>query len=176
VSRSDWLVGGNRADAATERIYAAAAEMMARDGYDALTIDALAARVHCSPATIYRHTGGKNAIREAVVARQARMVVDEVRSAIADLSGPDRVVTATVVALQRIRSEPVARIMRTLHPGGDWLTASPIVTELAAEMLGRDAPDPVDVQALIHVFLSLWFWPVKDPAQERAVIERLLGR
>ncbi|OBF20663.1 helix-turn-helix domain-containing protein [Mycobacterium sp. ACS4331] len=175
MSRNDWLVGGDRSDAAAERIYAGAADLIARHGYDAFTIDALAAAVHCSPATIYRHTGGKTAIREAVVARQALMVVAEVRTAIEGLTGAERVVTATVVALQRIRSDPLRRIMRTMQPGSDWLTTSPMVTALAAEMLGQDSPDPLDTQMLIRVFLALWSWPVKDPAQERALVERLLG-
>ena len=49
----DWLVGDRRV-AAPERIYAAAAEIIAADGIDAFDMAALEARVHCSRATIYR--------------------------------------------------------------------------------------------------------------------------
>ena len=59
MARSDWLVGGDRRTAAAERIYAAATDLIARDGMDAFDIDTLAARVHCSRATIYRYAGGK---------------------------------------------------------------------------------------------------------------------
>ena len=55
VVRSDWLVGGDRRTAASERIYAAATDVIARGGLEALDVDSLAARVHCSRATIYRH-------------------------------------------------------------------------------------------------------------------------
>src|SRR6516225_5500329 len=89
----DWLVGRDRHSEAAERIYAAAADLISREGYEAFTIEAVAARVHCSPATIYRHAGGKAAIRDAVVARQAARIVDTTREAIKNLEGPDRVVT-----------------------------------------------------------------------------------
>ncbi len=177
MSRDDWLVGRDRRSEAAERIYAAAADLISRRGYEAFTIEALAARVHCSPATIYRHAGGKAAIRDAVVAIQAARIVDTTREAIKDLAGPDRVVTATMVALQRLRADPLAQLMRSMHavPVSEWITTSPIVTGLAAEMLGRDNDDPVAAQWLIRVFLALWCWPLKDPVAERTMVQRFLG-
>src|SRR5580693_7207196 len=115
MPRHDWLVGRDRRSEAAERIYAAAADLIARRGYEAFTSEALAASVHCSPATIYRHAGGKAAIRDAVVAIQAARIVDTTREAIRDLEGPDRVVTATLVALQRLQSDPLAQMMRSMH-------------------------------------------------------------
>src|SRR6478736_9571842 len=102
MATDDWLVGRDRHEEAAERIYAAAANLMSRHGYDAFSIDALAAAVHCSPATIFRHTGGKSAIRDVVLARQAERILDSVREAIDGLTGPERVVTATTVALKRL--------------------------------------------------------------------------
>ena len=78
MARSDWLVGGDRGAAAAERIYAAATDVIARDGFEAFDIDALAARVHCSRATIYRHAGGKAEIRDAVLVRAAARIVGEI--------------------------------------------------------------------------------------------------
>lgn len=176
MAQQDWLLG-DRHNAAAERIYAGAQELIVREGYDAFTIEALAAAIHCSPATIYRHTGGKAAIRDVVLARLSLQVVDTVRREIIELRGPQRVVTATVVALREMRSEPFSRIMRAVQPGPgtDWLTTSPIVTDLAAEMLGRDVPDPLAAQWLIRVVLALWFWPLKDPRDEAEMLRRLLG-
>ena len=71
MSRDDWLFHGGRRATATERIYAMATELIVRDGFDALSVDALAARTHCSRATIYRYVGGKKDIRDAVLARTA---------------------------------------------------------------------------------------------------------
>ncbi|OBI91521.1 TetR/AcrR family transcriptional regulator [Mycobacterium sp. 1245805.9] len=177
MRREDWLVGRDRRSEATERIFAAAADLISREGYDGFTIEALAARVHCSPATIYRHAGGKAAIRDAVVAIQAARIVDATREAIKDLKGPDRVVTATIIALQRLRSDPLAQLVQSIHanPVSEWVISSPTVTELAAEMVGPENDDPLAAQWLIRVFLALWCWPVKDPDTERALIQRFLG-
>lgn len=177
MPRDDWLVGRDRRSAAAERIYTAAADLISRRGYEAFTIEALAAKVHCSPATIYRHAGGKAAIRDAVVAIQSVRIVEKAREAIEGLSGPDRVVTATIVALQSLQSDPLAQLMRAMHatPVSEWITSSPTVTRFAAEMLGQDDPDPLAAQWLIRVFLALWCWPVNDPSTERAMLQRFLG-
>ena len=98
MAKSDWLVGQDRNAAAAERIYSSASDIVSRKGFDALTIDALAQKVHCSTATIYRHVGGKTAVVEAVTVRLSRQILQAVRVAIADLDGVDRVVTAVVVA------------------------------------------------------------------------------
>ena len=177
MTRHDWLVGRDRQSEAAERIYSAAADLIARRGYEAFTIEALAAQVHCSPATIYRHAGGKAAIRDAVVAIQATRIVESARRAIEDLTGSDRVVTATIVALQGVQSDPLAHLMQSMHatPASEWITSSPAVTGFAAEMLGLQNDDPVAAQWLIRVFLALWCWPVKDADVLRAMLHRFLG-
>jgi AcrR family transcriptional regulator len=177
MPRHDWLVGRDRRSEAAERIYAAAADLIARRGYEAFTIEALAARVHCSPATIYRHAGGKAAIRDAVVAIQATRIVDSARQAIKDLKGPDRVVTATIVALHGLQADPLAHLMQSTHatPVSEWITSSPAVTGFAGEMLGLENDDPLAAQWLIRVFLALWCWPIKDPAAQRTMLQRFLG-
>jgi AcrR family transcriptional regulator len=177
MGTDDWLVGRDRHDAAAERIYAAAATLMSRHGYDAFSIDALAAAVHCSSATIYRHTGGKTAIRDAVLGLQAERILDSVREAIAGLRGPERIVTATTVALQRLRSDPLAKVMRSMatFPGEEWLTESPIVSRFATEMVGLSTPDPLAAQWLIRTFLALWYWPLKDADAEEQMVRRFLG-
>ena len=51
--RDDWVVGGDRRAVAADRIYAAATDLVVRDGLDAFDIDTLAARstVHGPPST-----------------------------------------------------------------------------------------------------------------------------
>lgn len=173
----DWLVGRERRDEATERICTVAADLISRDGYDAFTIETLAKQVHCSPATIYRHVGGKTAIRDAVTVRLAARVLARVRDSIKGMHGPDRVMTAVIVALQCIRSEPLSHLIigsaQHAHDG-EWLTASPAVSTLAEEMIGGPDPDPAAAQWLIRVVLALWYWPVKDPETEFQLIERFL--
>ena len=111
MTRSDWLVGGDRRTVAAERIYAAASDLIARGGMDGFDIDTLATRVHCSRATIYRCAGGKRQIRDAVMERSAARIVDAVRKAVDGLTGAPRIVTAITIALEEIRSDPLAQLM-----------------------------------------------------------------
>jgi AcrR family transcriptional regulator len=177
MATDDWLVGRDRHSEAAERIYAAAADLMSRHGYDAFSIDTLAATVHCSPATIYRHAGGKAAIRDAVLGRQAERILASVREAIAGLTGSERIVTAATVALQRLRADPLAQIMRSMAtlPGEEWLSDSPMITRFANEMVGLSTPDPLAAQWLIRAFLALWYWPLNDADAEHRMVRRFLG-
>lgn len=174
---NDWLIGRDRHSEAAERIYAAAADLMTREGYESFGIGALADLVHCSPATIYRHVGGKSAIRDVVITRHAERILDSVREEIRGLTGPERVITATTAALRRLRADPIAQMMRPTapHSGDDWLSDSPIVVEFAHEMVGLTDPDPLAAQWLIRTFLALWHWPLKDADAEIEMVRRFLG-
>jgi AcrR family transcriptional regulator len=178
MARSDWLVGGDRRTAAAERIYAAATDLVARDGMDALDIDALASRVHCSRATIYRCAGGKRQIRDAVMERSAARIVEAVRRAVDGLSGSERIVTAIGVALREIRSDPLGQLMFSTIRGGQdrtWLTESPIVARLATDLNGLTDDDNEAVQWIVRVVLSLLYWPVADAETERKMVERFIS-
>lgn len=172
----DWVIGGDRRAAAADRIYAAATDLVVRDGLDAFDIDALAARVHCSRATIYRYAGGKAQIRDAVLIRLSAGIIDRVRRAVAGQSGPDRVITAVTVALEQIRSDPLRRLM--LSPGSSpdlgELHASPVLSHLAAELTGI-TDDPDAAQWIVRVVLSLAYWPLASSRVERNVLQRFLA-
>lgn len=178
MARSDWLVGGDRRTAAAERIYAAATEVIARDGYEAFDIDALAALVHCSRATIYRHAGGKAEIRDAVMVRGASRIVDAVRTAVGGLSGAQRIVTAITVALEEIRSDPLGQLMfGAIRTGEDsaWLTESPVVARFATELNGLTDDDTHAAQWIVRVVLSLLYWPIGDGDVERQMVKRFVS-
>ncbi|WP_068180120.1 TetR/AcrR family transcriptional regulator [Mycobacterium sp. UM_CSW] len=173
----DWLVGQDRGSEATARIHAAAADLVSERGWEGFTIGALAAKVHCSPATIYRHAGGRTAIRNAVVNIHAARVIESMRDAIEGLTGAERVVSATAIALQRIRSDPLTQMIRSTRPpiDDDWMPSSEVVVQCAQEVLGQHDPDPLAQQWLIHVFLALWIWPMKDAEAELQMLQRFLG-
>ncbi|WP_166906040.1 TetR/AcrR family transcriptional regulator [Mycobacterium sp. DL440] len=176
--RTDWLVGSDRRVEAAERIYTAAAEMAARDGFDALDIDALAARVHCSRATVYRHAGGKAQIRDAVLARLAASIVGEVRRAVDGLAGAQRVLTAVTVALQRIRADPMFDLLLgSLRSGGGMadLTQSPVPAAFATELTGLGEDDPAAAAWIVRLVLSLLVWPGDDEAAEQEVLRRFVA-
>ncbi len=176
MPRDDWLVGDRRAMAA-ERIYDAATDLIIREGPDAFDIDTLAARVHCSRATVYRYAGGKAEIRDAVVARSAARIVGAVRQAVADLSGPQRVVTAITVALKLIRSDPLGQLMFSSVRANDvlWLTGSPLLAGFAAELTGLTDRDPQAALWVVRIVMSLLYWPAGDEGAEREMVERFVA-
>lgn len=174
--RDDWVVGGDRRAAAADRIYAAATQLIVREGLDAFDIDTLAARVHCSRATIYRYAGGKAQIRDAVLIRLAGGIIDTVRRAVDGLSGSERVVAAVTVALEQIRSDPLRRLMLTPGNSPDLseLHFSPVLSHLAAELTGI-TDDPQAAQWIVRVVLSLAYWPLPDSCIEHQVLQRFLA-
>lgn len=177
MARDDWLVGGDRRAIAAERIYDVATDLIAKRGFAAFDIDALAARAHCSRATIYRHVGGKGQIREQVLMRLAARIVETVRRTVEGMSGSDRVVTAITVALEQIRSDPLGRLMigrSTVAEQWD-LAASPVMDELAAELTGIAADDPAAARWIVHVVLSLVYLPVGDASAEREMVQRFVA-
>jgi AcrR family transcriptional regulator len=177
VAREDWLFDEGRRAAASERLYAAAAELISRDGYDVFTVDALAAGAHCSRATIYRYVGGKAQIRDAVVARSAARIVDRVRAAVEGLTGAERVLTAIEVAVAQIRSDPAGRLFVESAQGArgsTWLTASPAVTGFANELTGL-ADDPRAAKWIVRLVLSLLFWPDTDAHAEHMLLQRYVA-
>ncbi|HEY7052712.1 MAG TPA: TetR/AcrR family transcriptional regulator [Mycobacterium sp.] len=178
MSRDDWLFEDGRRALATERIYAKAAELMFREGMEALSVDLLAARTNCSRATIYRYVGGKKDIREAVLARAATRIVDIVRGSVDGLSGPDRVLTAIEVAVEQIRSDPAGQLFLDWSRGGhgwNWLTASPAVTDFATELTGLAGDDARAAQWIVRLVLSLLFWPDADPQAEHQLLQRFVA-
>jgi len=176
MTRNDWLVGGDRRTAAAERIYEAAADLIAHHGLDALDVDTLAARVHCSRATIYRHAGGKAEIRDAALIRAATRIIATVRAAVDHLTGPERIVTAILVALKEIRTDPLGRLMVTSIKAQElmWLTDSPVVASFARDINGLTEDDPQAAQWIVRVLLAMTYWPVGDAEVERQMVERFI--
>ena len=178
MARGDWIFDDGRKSVAQERIYAAAAELVARDGYDAFNVDALAARVHCSRATVYRHVGGKTQIRDAVLARASARIVDVVRSSVQGLTGARRVITAIEVAVAQIRSDPAGQLFVESAQGArgsGWLTASSEVTDLANELTGLAEDDPQAAKWIVRLVLSLLFLPDKDAHAEHRMLQRYVA-
>jgi AcrR family transcriptional regulator len=176
VAREDWLIGGERRAAAADRIYAAATDLVVRDGLEAFDMDALAARVHCSRATIYRYAGGKAQIRDAVLLRLAARVVDSVRRAVEELRGPERVIEAITVALEHIRSHPMHEMMMGMSAGRDLseLPSSTALGHLAAELTGI-TDDPEAAQWIVRVVMALAYWPVSSSRIERHIVQRFVA-
>jgi AcrR family transcriptional regulator len=177
MARDDWVVGGDRRAAAADRIFAAATDLVLRDGLDAFDIDTLAAQVHCSRATIYRYAGGKTQIRDAVLMRLSAGIIDTVRRAVDGLSGPERVITAITVALEQIRSDPIRRLMLSSSnsPELGGLHSSPVLGHIAADLTGITDDDPQAAQWIVRVVVSLAYWPLGNSRVEQQVLQRFVA-
>ena len=177
VRKKDWLAGGDRHELATERIYSAAAELIARRGLERFDLDSLARATHCSRATLYRHAGGKTQIRDEVLARSARRISSAVINAARELTGGDRIVEAITVALREIRADPVAsQVFAPGMPGSAALLAdSGMLARFAAESAGLNPDDTAASQWINRVTLSLLFWPGQDEATETRMLRAFVS-
>src|SRR5690349_8514184 len=119
---------------------------------DAFSVDALAAMTHCSRATIYRYVGGKNDIREAVLARAGARVVETSRVSLAGHTGADRVLTAIEVAVAEVRAHPASQLFLDSAHSGGWnlLTTSQAVAHFASELTGVAGDDPPAAQWIVR--------------------------
>jgi AcrR family transcriptional regulator len=171
VGRKDWVLKADRSAEARDRIMSTASEFVSRNGFEALTINALAAELNCSPATIYRHAGGKAEILERLIFAFSQRIIGSIRQAIAGMEGTERVATAIIVALDLMRGEPLGKLMiGGLGHDGGTVTASPFVAKMAEEMIGRS--DPLAAQWLIRITFALWYWPAKDKHTEHELVKR----
>ncbi|MGE2728235.1 TetR/AcrR family transcriptional regulator [Mycolicibacterium vaccae] len=173
----DWVMGGDRRAAAVERIHAAATDIATTQGFDALDIDLLAERLHCSRATVYRYAGGKAAIRDAVLMRLAARIVETVRASVDGLRGADRVIAAINVALEQIRSDPMRKLGLTVTSPASMteLHSSPMLAQLAADLTGITDDDPEAAQWIVRVVVSLAFWPPASSETEQQLIRRFVA-
>lgn len=178
MAHTDWLAGGNRRTVAIERIHSAAADLVAHHGLDSLSIDAVAARVGCSRATVYRYVGGKSILRDGVLARAAARIAETVQQAVAPLDGPERIVTAITVSVAAVRADPVALALlaraRSDNVNAD-LAKSPQLAHTAAALTGLAETDPDATRWIVRIVLSLLFWPADDDAVERRLIQRFVA-
>lgn len=63
-----------RTEATTAALVEAARELFARDGYDAISLDAVAARAGVTKGAVYHHFAGKRQLFEAVFSREIERV------------------------------------------------------------------------------------------------------
>ncbi|BBX87588.1 TetR/AcrR family transcriptional regulator [Mycolicibacterium aubagnense] len=167
----DWLIGAERRDAGIERIYAAAAASAAARGLDRLNIDEVAASVGCSRATVYRYVGGKQALRDGVLARAIARVGEEIAEAVSGCTGPERMAAAVLSAVRVVRADPVASNLVRTGALADF--DSPRLAQTAGELSGT--ADPLLADWIVRVVLSLLCWPLADERAEELVVRRYVA-
>ncbi|CFR67292.1 transcriptional regulator [Mycobacterium tuberculosis] len=101
------------------------------------------------------------------------------RSDVETLRGRERVVAAILLSLQRIRSDPLGKLMfGSIHGGAGelaWLTESPLLADFATELTGIAGGDPQGAKWVVRVVLSLMYWPAENDEAERRLVEKYVA-
>jgi AcrR family transcriptional regulator len=77
-----------RTEATTAALVGAARELFARDGYDATSLDAVAARAKVTKGAVYHHFEGKRQLFEAVFSREVERMIGPLADAYARKKDP----------------------------------------------------------------------------------------
>jgi AcrR family transcriptional regulator len=166
----------SRQELARERMYRAAAKLIAQRGINNFSADEVAARVGCSRATLYRYVGGRSAIVDAIIRRATASLNQRIRRAVAGFNGPDRVVEMILASVAAARAEPLtAQVLQ--HANATHIRAhldSRQVLESALALAGLHPDDHPAGQALIRIVWSIVQQPLGDSTAERALIERFV--
>lgn len=164
----------SRQELSRERMYRAAAKLIAQDGIRHFSVDEVAARVGCSRATLYRYVGGKAAIVDAIIHRVTLSLYQQIGQAVAGFNGPDRVVEMILAAAAATRAEPLtAQVLH--HASTTDIRAhlhSRQVLEAVLTLAGLRPDDHQAAQALVWIVWSIVQQPLGHSTSERALIER----
>lgn len=177
ADHTDWLARGSRQELAQRRIQGAARALLAERGVENFTAEAVARRAGCSRATLYRVTGGAQALLEAVVQEAGASVVDEVRRQVEGLAGPARAEAAVLAAVTAIRRDHalLAWLVEKRGPRANaFLGSATSISQMAHSLAGLTGADPLAGGWIVRVVLALVTWPAADPEEERLMVERFL--
>ena len=172
----DGAPRASRQDLSRERMYRAAAKLIAQRGITNFSADEVAARAGCSRATLYRHLGGRSAIVAALVRRATDSLDQQIGQAVAGLNGPDRVVEMILAAVAATRAEPLTVQVLDRASAIDIRAhlSSRRVWKAALVLAGLHPDDQAAGHALVRIIWSIAQEPIGTSDFERALIERFV--
>jgi AcrR family transcriptional regulator len=166
----------SRQELSRERMYRAAARLIAQRGITNFSADEVAARAGCSRATLYRYVGGRSAIVDTIVCRVTLSLEQQIEQAVDGFSGPDRVVEMILAAVAATRAE--ALTVQVLHHASSTHVRahldSRLVLEAALDLAGLHPDDHAAGQALVRIIWSIIQKPLDSSDSERALVERFI--
>jgi AcrR family transcriptional regulator len=160
-----------------EKLLVAAAEVIHADGWAAVTMGKLAARVGVSRQTVYNELGSKTELAKALMLRETDRFVERVGEDVAAHPGRpvDGVTAAFRHTLEAARANPLLEIALGGAQGGrdDFL---PLLTSQPEAVLGRavDAVAAVFARAYPGVRLTPSEWAVAVEAFLRLLLSHLV--
>ncbi|HUC03826.1 MAG TPA: TetR family transcriptional regulator [Acidimicrobiales bacterium] len=134
----------------TERVLAAAAELLAGSGLHGWSMDDVADRARVGRTSLYRKFAGRDELVYAVLAREVHAVFADVTAAAAHHDSlEDKVVEGALVALDAVAGSLVARLIAT-----DPTTFLPFLTTEAGPLLALGRQLLVDQATLLGADLD----------------------
>ncbi len=155
--------------------------VFARRGYEATSVEEIAARAKVSKPIVYEHFGGKEGLYAVLVDREMDFVVARISEAISTGSPRERVERAALAFLTYVRDQPDGFIVLsrdaplTLAHGGmssllnDVAERVAEVFNLTFKKAGYDAKTaPIYAHALVGMvtFVGQWWVEVRKPGIE----------
>ncbi len=148
------------------RLLAAATELAAEGGYDAVQMRDVAARAEVALGTLYRHYSSKDQLLLAALAEQASTLRDRLQSRPPRGATPaDRVADALRRACRALEREPrvIAAMMTAMSAPEDGAVAlkrdvDETLRAIIARAIDGDGGDAVaDLDDVVRVLGSVWF-------------------
>ena len=153
-----------------EQIYAAARAIFMESGYEAASMDAVAARAGVSKATIYVHFEGKRALFEAIIRRHTESLfshmqlpdrIDDLRQALITLAQsfvemilkPEALSMYRVVAAEAVRQPEIGEAFYNAGPGYTRQKVGEYFLNLAKRGLMK--MDESEAPLMANLFLSM---------------------
>ncbi|OBI05808.1 TetR/AcrR family transcriptional regulator [Mycobacterium scrofulaceum] len=179
---NDWL-GAHRSEAAADRILDAAEQLYTERDQASIGMNEIAKAAGCSRATLYRYFENREALRTAYVHRETHRLSRAIKEQIGGIDDPrERLVASITATLRMVRgSRALASWFAVSRPpiGAEVAGQSEVITALAAAFVGSLGPeDPAIVERrarwVVRVVASLLQFPVRDDADERAMIEEFV--
>ncbi len=134
-----------RAGLTADRLVVAGAELADVDGFDAVTVSALARRFDVRSASIYSHLASSDDLRTRVALLALAEIADRAALALAGRSGRDALVALADVYRDYAREHPgrYAAAQLRLDPETAAVSAGPRHAAMArAVLIGYDVPEP----------------------------------
>ncbi|MGL5858117.1 MAG: TetR family transcriptional regulator [Angustibacter sp.] len=155
--------------------------LFAEKGYDATSVEEIAARAQVSKPVVYQHFGGKEGIYAVVVDREIRQLLAEITRALSSGGGSRRLVELAALGLLEyvetstdgfrilVRDSPVAQTTGTFSSLISDV-ASQVEHLLAAEFTRRDldpAHAPMYAQMLVGMvaLTGQWWLDARSPSR-----------
>jgi AcrR family transcriptional regulator len=160
-----------------ERLLAAAAELTCADGWAAVTMGKVAAKVGVSRQTVYKELGAKPQLAEALMLRETDEFVAGVANVLAEHSedAVEGITAALRYTLEAAADNPLFKTVLS-GPYGGHGDLLPLLTNESGPVLARavDAVTPMLVRGYPDVPLTAREWSIATEAFVRLLLSHLV--